>query len=114
MIRERVVGPCGRREERLPPLDDALEAVGLPGLLEEVEVERELQLVVRSVVPNQATKVAHPDLTDGHALAGVRVEDLAPTAVDLMDLVEIPVAKPRPTAESQPWIVPELLVADQP
>jgi len=106
VVREGVVGPRSLRQEPLPFLDDRAEALGDPRLLEEVEVERELQLVVVAVVAHVPSEVPHADLADRHAVTAVRVEDLPPSAVDLVNLVEIPVASPRPAADLEARIVP--------
>ena len=102
------------RQEPLPFLDDRAEALGDPGLLEEVKVERELQLVVIAVVTDVPAEVPHADLADRHAIAVVRVEDLPPAAVDVVHLVEIPVPSPRPAAQLEARVVAQAFVSDQP
>src|SRR3989442_1079676 len=113
VIRERVVRPRRRGQEALPLFDHRTEAFGAPGLLEEMEIERELQLVVLPVVASKAPEVPHADLADRHAIARIRVEDLAPAAVDLVDLLQIPVPKAWPAEHAEPRIVPELAVPDE-
>ena len=60
-----------RRQEPLPLLDHRSKALRDPRLLEEMEVERELQLVVLAVVAHVASQIPHADLADGHAVAVV-------------------------------------------
>ena len=71
MVRKRVVGPGVRRQQPLPLLDHRAKALGDPRLLEEVEVERELQLVVLAVIAHVTPQIANADLADGHAVAVV-------------------------------------------
>src|SRR3989442_10345041 len=82
-------------------------------MFEEMEIERELLLVFPPVVASKAPEVPHADLADRHAIARIRVEDLAPAAVDLVDLLQIPVPKAWPAGHSEPRIVPELAVPDE-
>src|SRR5206468_1948537 len=91
VIRERVVRPRVVRQEALPLFHDRAETLGDPRLLEEMEIERELKLIVVAVIAHVTPQIADTDLADGHAIAVVRVEHPAPSAVDLVHLVEIPV-----------------------
>ncbi len=78
-----------------------------------MEVERELQLVVVAVVADEPSEISHADLPDRHAVAVVRVERLPPAAVDLVHLIEIPVAQPRPAQKLEARVVAQALVSDQ-
>ncbi len=65
-------------------LDDGTEAARGPRALLEVEVERLVHLV-RPHVLRALLGVVRPGLDDGHPVSRVRVEQPAPTAVDLVD-----------------------------
>src|SRR5947207_3563462 len=113
VVREGVVGPGVLGEKPLPFLDHRTEPLGDPGLLEEMEVERKLELIILAVVAHVPPKIPHADLADGHAVAVIRVEDLPPAAMDLVHLVEVPIAPAWPPAQLETRVVAQALVSDQ-
>ncbi len=67
---------------------DSRKDAALHGRVEEVEVERGVHLVWTQVC-REPFDVGHPDLTDEHARAGIRVGDRAPRAVDVVQFVTV-------------------------
>ena len=85
----------GRRGPDIPEFAEGLvdhlaDGFGVPGCVEEVEVERRVQLV-RAQVLGESIRVGHPCFGTEDPVPCVLVDDRPPTPVDVVHLVAIPV-----------------------
>src|SRR5207245_10066385 len=69
--------------------------------------------IARPVIADEPRETARVHLAYGHAIAVVRIEQLAPAAVNLVHLLEVPVAKSRPAAHLERRVVAQIARAHQ-
>ncbi len=85
MIAEHPAGPGAGGEDALHALDGVADRIGVPGAVDDVEVERDVDLVLAlTVVLGPTIEIGVVQLPDADAVPRIRVEERAEGPIQLV------------------------------